>query len=264
VGLAPIVAAQAFKATGVNSFAGFTQTFAGSGGTQFPENLSNNGRDYSVGFGAKAGLIWQATDTLALSLAYQSKTEMTDFDKYADLFAARGSFDIPAVSRLGLSWQATDHLRLHADVEHAQYSRIASVANPLNRVFNCPTSPAGGSDLESCFGGARGAGFGWGDVTTYKLGASYRGNSPYVYRLGYSYGEQPISGDDVVVNILAPGVVEQHFTAGLTRRQRSGSELGIAVMYAPEKSVSGANAFDPTQAIELRMDQLELEVSWRW
>jgi long-chain fatty acid transport protein len=35
-------------------------------------------------------------------------------------------------------------------------------------------------------------------------------------------------------------------------------------MYAPENTVRGANAFDPTQTIELTMEQFEIEFSWSW
>ncbi len=35
-------------------------------------------------------------------------------------------------------------------------------------------------------------------------------------------------------------------------------------MYAPSKSVSGANTFDPTQTLELEMSQFELEIGYRF
>jgi long-chain fatty acid transport protein len=35
-------------------------------------------------------------------------------------------------------------------------------------------------------------------------------------------------------------------------------------MYAPEKTISGPNYFDPTQKVELTMEQFELEVSYSW
>lgn len=265
VGVAPVLAVQAFEARGVGSFAGFTRSFAASGGSQLPMDLSDNGTDFSVGVGAKAGAIWQATDRVALSVAYQAETQMQAFDKYADLFAEQGDFDIPAVSRVGVSWQASDRLRLHLDMEHAQYSDVDSVGNALARVFACPTAGAGGIDAESCFGGDRGAGFGWGDVTTYKVGGSYRpDDSAFTYRFGYNYGAQPIDAADAVVNILAPGVVEQHFTLGVNRKRRGGGEVGIAFMFAPEKTVRGPNAFDPTQIIELSMRQFELEFTLSW
>ena len=265
VGIAPVFAVQAFEARGVGNFAGFTRSFAASGGSQLPSRLSDNGTDFSVGYGAKGGAIWQASDTVALSLSYQSLTRMQEFDKYADLFAERGGFDIPAVTRAGISWQALDGLRLHADVEHAQYGDVDSVGNTLARVFSCPTAGAGGTDIESCFGGDRGAGFGWDDVTTYKVGGSYRpASSAFTYRFGYSHGKQPIDRADAVVNILAPGVVEEHLTLGVSRARRGGGEVGMAFMYAPEKTVRGVNAFDPTQSIELSMHQFELEFTLSW
>lgn len=265
IGVAPVLAVQAFEARGVGAFAGLTRRFAASGGTEVPTQLSNNGTDFSLGYGVKGGFIWQASDLIALSVSYQSETQMQDFDDYADLFAGQGSFDIPAVARAGASWQASERLRLHVDVEHTQYGDVASVGNALARVFECPTAGAGGADLESCFGGSRGAGFGWNDVTTFKVGGSYRADeAAFTYRFGYNYGEQPIEAADALVNILAPGVVEQHITFGVSRKRRGGGEAGLAFMYAPEKRVRGPNAFDPTQVVELSMHQFELEFSLSW
>lgn len=264
-GIAPVVAIQAFEIEGVSSFGGFTRTFAASGGTQLPENLSNNGVDYSIGYGVKAGAIWEATERMSFALSYHSRMDMEEFDDYADLFAQQGMFDIPAVTRLGLSWQATPRLKLHFDIEHAQYGEIDSIADPLGLVFNCPTAGAGGSNVENCFGGNSGAGFGWSDVTTYKVGGRYTPeNSPFTYRFGYNYSEQPIEQQDVVVNILAPATIEQHLTFGVSRKTRNDNELSLAVMYAPEKTISGPNTFDPTQFVELTMSQWELELSWSW
>jgi hypothetical protein len=35
-------------------------------------------------------------------------------------------------------------------------------------------------------------------------------------------------------------------------------------MYAPKKTVKGVSMFDPGQEIELKMSQVELEVSYLW
>jgi long-chain fatty acid transport protein len=265
IGIAPVIAFQAFEIDGVASFAGYTRTFAASGGTQLPNGLTNNGVDYSWGYGIKAGLIWQASDRLNFSLSYQSRTEMEEFDDYSDLFAQQGMFDIPAVTRAGVSWKLNDRVTLHADVDHAQFGDIDSISDPLKLVFGCPTAGAGGTNLENCFGGDQGAGFGWADVTTYKLGVTWTmPDSPFTFRAGYNYGEQPISADDVLFNILAPATVEEHFTFGFSRKRSNGNEVSVAFMYAPENSVSGTSAFDPTQQIELSMDQFEVEFSYSW
>ena len=50
-GVALVGVIQSFEAYGVTTFAPFTQTFAESGGTAFPEDLSNNGHEFSYGIG---------------------------------------------------------------------------------------------------------------------------------------------------------------------------------------------------------------------
>jgi len=128
----------------------------------------------------------------------------------------------------------------------------------------CPTLPFGGTDLESCLGGENGPGFGWDDMTIYKLGFEWMQNEANTWRFGYSYGEQPIQSADVLFNILAPGVMEQHITFGWTRQLASGSEFSTSFMYAPSNDVVGPSLFDPTQTITLEMSQLELEFAYRF
>jgi hypothetical protein len=35
-------------------------------------------------------------------------------------------------------------------------------------------------------------------------------------------------------------------------------------MYAPNKSVAGTNTFDPTQTLEIEMNQFEIEVAYQF
>jgi len=263
-GVGPIFAIQMFEANGVGSFAGYTRTFAASGGTTLPTALTNNGKSSSTGFGFGAGLWWGITDTLSAGLSYQSTLSMGEFDDYADLFAQSGGFDIPSSIKLGLSFKASDALRVNFDIENTHFSEVDSVGNPMAYIADCPTAGLGGTDVESCLGGARGAGFGWDDMTTYKFGVEWRANSMYTWRFGYSQGDQPIQAADVVFNILAPGVMEQHFTVGLTRHGTNSGDWIMSLMYAPENTVSGANMMDPTQTIDLKMHQFELEVAYHW
>jgi long-chain fatty acid transport protein len=265
-GISGIFSAQAFEAKGVGTFAPYTRTFAASGGTVQPTNLSNNGLDYSTGFGMKAGLHWSVTERLRLALSYQSRIYMAEFDKYRDLFTAEGGFNIPQNIRLGVSWDYSDRITLHYDTDHTNYRDVDSVGNPLANLFACPTAGAGGTDLGSCLGGDRGAGFGWNDTTVHKLGLSWRPVAlpAWTFRAGISHGQQPIEGTEVLFNMLAPGVIERHFTLGTTYRMANDRSLSVMLMYAPEENVSGRNAFDPTQRIELKMHQFEIEVGFAW
>ena len=271
-GIGPVFAVQVFEANGVQTFQAVSKTCVSTfdpltGGCTLPTSLSNNGHDMSIGWGLAGGIWWGMSDRVSVGLAYQSKMSMGEFDDYADLYAQAGGFDIPSSIKAGISFIATDALRVNFDIEQTAFSEVDSVGNPMANLFSCPAVP-GGTDIESCLGGARGAGFGWDDMTTFKLGFEWRQHETNTWRFGYSYGEQPVQAADVLFNILAPGVMEQHITFGLTRQAASGGVWHFSFMYAPEKSVTGPSAFDPgpdfmsPQLIELKMSQLEFEVSY--
>jgi long-chain fatty acid transport protein len=120
LGIGPVAAAQMFKAEGLVQFTPYTKTFADTfagllqQGVSVPEaqqqafaavtSLTNTGRDTSTGYGFAAGL-WTGTDALSLGLSYHSKMSMSEFDKYSDLYAQQGGFDIPSTIKAGLrSW----------------------------------------------------------------------------------------------------------------------------------------------------------------
>jgi long-chain fatty acid transport protein len=264
LGASLIFAMQRFEARGTGNFAGYTETFARSGGTQMPKNLSDNGHDMSYGYGASIGFQWNPVDMFSLAAAYTTKMSMSEFSDYADLFAEKGGFDMPATGTIGIAVKPNDRLALMFDVQEIWYSDVGSVGNPIQNLGACPTAGFGGTDFESCLGGTRGAGFGWEDMTVYKFGASYQLDDAWTLRGGYSFTDQPIPKDQMTFNILAPAVMEDHFSVGFTRKQAGGNELNLSFMYAPEQTVKGPNNFDPTQTVELSMHQFELEVSYSW
>lgn len=248
-GVSGIVAYQRFKAYGLQAF-GNTSTDSA--------NLTNNGYDDSYGAGAKVGISGQVAKGLSLAASYQSRIYMTEFDKYKGLFAEQGDFDIPATATIGLAWNVAPKNTLLFDIQYIWYSDIASVAN------KGPTSTAslapGNLGCNSCLG------FGWEDMTVYKLGYQWETSGGTKWRVGYSYGEQPIPSSEVLFNILAPAVMEHHITFGFTMPVSKTSELTFAAMYAPESSVSGRNPVDPTgnQTIELSMKQYDLGLAYSW
>jgi len=268
-GVGPVVAVQMFEATGLVMFSGFTQTFADAflqNGMGAPvPSLTNNGHDTSYGYGLSAGL-WGGTDRFSYGLAYQSKMSMGEFDDYSDLYAQNGGFDIPSTLKAGISFKAGDSARVNLDIEHIGYSDIDSVANPImNMLTGCFTAnPSVAPATNGCLGGPNGAGFGWDDMTVYKAGLEWQSNEKNTWRVGFSYGEQPIPTSEVLFNVLAPAVMEHHMTVGWTSERANGNVLSMSLMYAPESDVTGANTFDPTQTIQLEMSQLEFEIAYRF
>ena len=273
-GVSLIGVMQVFSARGVGAFAPYTETFAASGGTVFPSKLSNNGHDQSYGYGGKIGFQWDVTDKVAFAGSYQTKMRMGEFDKYSDLFAENGGFDIPASLKFGITFRPNEGLALNFDVENIAYDEIDSIANPVRNVYSCPTAELGGTDTSSCFGGKNGGGFGWEDMTIYKIGAQWSSGNDWTWRAGYSHGDQPIPERETMFNILAPATIEDHITVGLTRALPNGNEWSMSFMYALNNKVKGpaspmnpfesGNPFDPTQTVDIDMDQWEIEFAWGW
>jgi len=269
IGASAIFAVQRFEARGVDNFAPFTRTFVASfnpstGAATMPKNLSDNGHDMSYGYGGSVGFVWNPVPMFSLAGAYTTKMSMGEFSNYADLFAEKGGFDMPSTWTVGVALRPSDSWTLMFDVQEIRYSDTASVSNSISNLLDgCPILP-GGTDLEGCLGGKRGAGFGWDDMTVYKFGAEWAISDTWTWRAGYSTTDQPIPKSEMTFNILAPGVMEDHLTVGFTQKLKSGNELNLSLMYAPEVTVRGPSNFDPTQDVILKMKQYELELSYSW
>ena len=254
-GASAILAYQRFEAKGLSSFGGFSSD---------PSNLSDKGHDTATGFGAKFGIQGEVMPGLTLGGSYQTEIKMSELKDYKGLFAEGGDFDVPATATVGLAFRVTPKSALLFDVQKIWYSKVNAVGNPIaNLQTGCMPGPTGGTG-GGCLGASGGGGFGWDDMTIFKLGYEWQTNPEWTWRVGYSKGDQPIPSSEVLFNILAPAVMEQHLTFGFTKQMGKTSEFTFAAMYAPEESVSGPNAFNPAQTIELTMKQYELAASWGW
>ena len=252
VGASLIGVYQRFKATGLGSFAGFSTDAA---------NLSNRGYDTSTGFGGKVGGQFDLGSGAAIGASYQTKMRMSEFSKYKGLFAEQGDFDIPATGTIGAAFNFMPGHTLVFDIQRIFYSDVDAIGNPL--LPNLGLCGQNVNPAVNCLGGSNGAGFGWEDMTIYKLGYQFKVNPQWTLRAGYSQGDQPIPSSEVLFNILAPGVVEDHFTAGFTWNMDKKNELNFAAMYAPSKSQTGPNPLAAGgQTIRIEMKQYEFEISW--
>jgi long-chain fatty acid transport protein len=225
IGVTLKIAYQRFKAYGLQNFDGPASSS--------PGNVTNNGYDSAWGYGIGLGWTGQLTPTFSVGVTYQSRTWMQKFDKYKGLFAEQGDFDIPENYGIGFAWQATPQLTLAADVQRINYGGIKSIANRGGGVGNC-------FSLGTCkLGDSNGPGFGWENITAYKLGVSYDLNKEWTLRAGYSWNDVPYAGTETFFNMLAPGVIKEHATLGATWRMPNGGELSFAYMHAFKNTVNG-------------------------
>ncbi|MHB8666250.1 MAG: OmpP1/FadL family transporter [Burkholderiales bacterium] len=237
LGVSLLLAAQQFKAEGLQGFYGFTSPAA----TGAPANLTNNGNDTTYGYGLKLGWMGKMSDAVTLGASYTSKVKMGKFKKYQDLFAGQGAFDIPESLSLGIAFKANPKWTIAADYERINYSGIASVANPSTNTGN---AIAGTGFTIGSLGCGSCRGFGWSSVNVFKLGAEYQYSPELILRAGYNHTDNPIQGRDVTFNMIAPGVVKDHVTAGFTYSLSKDSELTMAYMHAFRNSVQDSSLYN--------------------
>jgi len=227
IGASVLLGYQRFAVQGIQSFdnaPGFPP-FTGA-----PGSVTNRGHDSATGVGARVGYMGRLNDLVTVGASYSSKVNMGKFDRYKGLFAGAGDFDIPANYSLGVAFAPNPDWTLAMDYGRINYSGVASVGNA-----SLPVAPLGAPN---------GPGFGWRDINVVKLGAAWRMNTNLTLRAGYNKGDNPIRPADVTFNILAPGVVTTHYTAGFTYATDKNSEITGALMIAPRKSVSGPSLFN--------------------
>ena len=185
--------------------------------------------------------------------SYQTRMYMTEFDEYAGLFAEQGDMDVPSTWQAGLSWDSGSGATIALDYKRINYEDIKAISNPLMpNLFSAQ------------LGDNNGAGFGWENINIYKLGFQIEASPTIKLRAGAAYNDQPIPETEVLFNILAPGVMQQHYTAGLTWQVTPNSAVNFGFMYAPGNSVTGPNPLAPSQTITIEMWQWESTAGWTW
>jgi long-chain fatty acid transport protein len=247
VGASVVVAYQRFDARGLQPFTALSSA---------PAKVTNNATADSFGAGLRVGYLANLS-YFTLGAAYQSRITMGKLENFSGLFAEQGGFDIPSNWVTGFAVRPFRGLDIAVDVQRINYSEVKSIANPM-----LPNLQA------ARLGDENGAGFGWKDMTIVKTGVQYHAAPSLLLRAGYSYGEQPIPESEMMFNILAPGVIEQHVTAGFTKAVGARGALHAAVTRALSHTVSGPNALEApgAQQIRLTMDQWDFEIGYsiRW
>ncbi len=266
VGASLIVAYQRFSAQGVEAFAALSVD---------PDNMSGNKTSDSLGAGLKLGYQGEVKPGIRVGVSYQSKISMGEFDEYAGLFAEGGNFDIPSTYNIGVAFDVGQSGVIVADIQQINYTDVKAISNPITNAIAPPPLgsclPAGfpGNATSAgigpgCLGGTNGAGFGWEDITIFKIGYQMDvGNN--TFRVGYSHADQPVPKSETLFNILAPAVIQDHVTAGWTMQIGTNQEFNLSAMLALEESVKGDNPIDGgSTQIEIKMSQYEVQAGWAW
>lgn len=246
IGIAPTLAYQRFRAQGLQAFDNpMLSTSMG--------DVTNRGYASATGYGVRIG--YHGTfDNVSVGLAWASKMSMGELDKYKGLFAEQGGFDIPSNFTAGIAWRPDNRWLVAVDWERIKYSDSRAVSNRSAQLLYCA-----GGDATSCMGGSNGPGFGWRDIDVWKFGVEYAVDAKLTVRAGYNRSENPIEAADVTFNLLAPGVIKDHYTLGATWRLDSSSEITFYGLYAANNKVSGTSLFVPFGAPATTSETIQLK-----
>ncbi|VAW58713.1 putative facilitator of salicylate uptake [hydrothermal vent metagenome] len=260
VGASFVVGIARFNAYGLGLFDNFTQT---QGST---DNFTNQGKDWTGGVGMQFG--WMGTyDNLTLGAEYTSKVYMDEFDRYTELFAESGKFDIPASVGLGISYKVMPELLVALDVTYTFYEDVKAVSNLGPNLAGDPTGPLGPPAEGRRLGLDNGLGFGWTNQTVFKLGLQYDLSQSFILRAGWNYGESPINESrEIIFNLLAPATAENHLTLGGTYIIDEDMELNFSYVHAFENEQFGPTYIsdDGSNFGRIKMTQNSVGGSLSW
>lgn len=250
LGLGLNLAYQQFSARGISIF---------SGASLSPGNVSDQGTDRSLGLGVRLGWSGTLLPGLTGGLTWASRIRGS-FSDYRGLFADGGRFDVPSNLAAGLAYRPTTDWTFGVDVQRINYAQVAPVGDPLAALLQ-------GVPL----GATNGPGFGWDNITVVKLGASYQINPAWTLRAGYSHSGQPVPSSQTFFNILAPGVVQNHYTVGATWTTPGKGEWSAFAAIAPSTTVAGSGSIPPGYPpgfgggeANVHLSETIFGVSWAW
>ena len=235
IGVSLDVVYQMFKAYGLQAFAlpGYPSAQLPLVGpfSVAPDDVTDKGYARSWGLGYRLGYLAEPFEGFTIGASGQPKIHTERFRQYDGLFADHGSFDVPANFGGGIAYRWRKTIIVSTDVQRILYGSVESVGDTLQPFVDGVKLGADG-----------GPGFGWRNMTVYKFGAAFLPVKPLQLMAGYSYGRQPVPQDQTLFNILAPGVINRHYTVGALLDLGRGYEANVYYMRAPENRVNGENS----------------------
>ncbi|MBT7409740.1 MAG: hypothetical protein HN826_08575 [Methylococcales bacterium] len=236
-----IIAAQSFKSKGLLLFKELSQE---------PDKVNSKGRDWAFGYGMNMGMLFKPVEDVTLSFSYQTEIEL-QHKEYTGLFADAGRLNFPQNANFGVAFHTSDTSVFTFDVQWINWSGVPSIGNKFSssnesqggfNVSNLGSTPGSVGVAEfNAMGSENGAGFGWKDSTVFKLGLQWKFSeeSDAIFRVGYSHQDQIVPGSETLMGLLAPGVIQDHYTAGFTYDISDESEFTFNFFYAPRAEVEG-------------------------
>ncbi len=169
------------------------------------------GTSRALGFGFRAGAIWDVLDNFSVGGSFSSPIWFDSFEKYNDLL--RAPMNTPAIGLFGLAWRVLPRTTLAADYRYIAYSHVTALGK----------APEAG-------------GFGWDDVHQGFFGIEHKANANLTLRSGFNYSSDVIDRDKIFVNLGLPLTDTWVFAGGFSYRLNKHHELGATFHVVPART----------------------------
>ena len=182
------------------------------------------------GYGGQIGVYYMDDMSgLSFGASYKSTQKFEDFEwnvnPYVDMFGGTVDLlsfgmDYPAMASVGVGFSGMEGWKFAFDARYIDYANTNG--------FGDPGFEDGVVD-----------GFGWDSIMVFALGAQYEVDDCLSFRFGVAMNDNPISSENAMFNVAAPGCVEQHASAGLSYCVGKDFFFDITYRKAFENSASG-------------------------
>jgi len=250
-GVAPLLVVQRFEAYGFQAFAPFSKQ---------PSDLTNQGWDWALGAGVRAGWLGQLRPWLSVGAAYATRVYMDEFDQYEGLLA-NGALDVPANFSVGIAVRPSTTVTATFDYQRIDFGDVPATGNG---VLNSLRDP-----INNPLGSRNGSGFNWENQHNFRTGLALAWSNRLVLRGGYAYGAPPQRDNglnSVTLNMLTPNA-EHQVSAGFSWQPNVEHEFHVAYshFFAPDYSGPSATALLGIGGIETISAHVNtLMIGWSW
>jgi len=168
----------------------------------FPNDATNRGTAYSEGVSVRVGWLGNLCNRFMAGFTFQTRTWVRKYRKYQGLLHDAGESDLPGSLGVGATWFPWSCVALSAEYQHVIWNKVTN-------------SFWGAREF---FGGVNGPGVSWNAQGIFKVGGYWRILPCLTLRLGYNWGQSPISCADTIANVGTQQIIEHHITTGATYR----------------------------------------------
>lgn len=222
IGVALNLGLQLLEIEGLGRLAAFSED---------PQHVSDQGRDLAASIGVSVGWLAQPLPGVEIGLSYRSPQWAERFDDYAGLLPDAGRFELPAIYGAGLSLQPFGTLRLALEWQRLLFGEEKASGNSVAQL-------AAGEQL----GADDGPGFGWNNLTVYRIGLNWDIAPSLRVRIGYLDASQPTPARETLLGVFAANVTRRHYTAGFTHALGLDWEFSLYLTQATRGDQRGENS----------------------